>query len=229
MANNIISTGLNTGNTIFNSNGGILISGDAVKGGYFVTDAVENIPSWANTEGTLCYCTSNSKFYQYNGTSWTEKDFGTAASQSGAGLMSSDDKKKLDGIATGAEVNMQADWDVTDSTSDAFIKNKPKVIIEGDSRLSDARTPTKHNQDATTITQDTTHRFVTDAEKAAWNAKSNFSGSYNDLTNKPAIPSISELATETYVTQSISNLISSGTADPSSATLSKFYFKYSEN
>ena len=26
---------------------------------------------------------------------------------------------------------------------------------------------------------------VTDAEKAAWNAKSNFSGSYNDLTDKP--------------------------------------------
>ena len=42
---------------------------------------------------------------------------------------------------------------------------------------------------ATMITQDSTHRFVTDAEKATWNAKSNFSGNYNDLTNKPTIPS----------------------------------------
>jgi hypothetical protein len=39
------------------------------------------------------------------------------------------------------------------------------------------------------LTGDTTHRTVTDAEKATWNAKSNFSGSYNDLSNKPTIPS----------------------------------------
>lgn len=54
------------------------------------------------------------------------------------------------------------------------------------------------------LTTDSTHRVVTDAEKAAWNAKSNFSGSYNDLTNKPSIPSISGLATETYVDEAVS-------------------------
>lgn len=48
------------------------------------------------------------------------------------------------------------------------------------------------------LSSDSTHRTVTDAEKATWNAKSNFSGSYNDLTNKPTIPSIAGLATETY-------------------------------
>ena len=37
--------------------------------------------------------------------------------------------------------------------------------------------------------EDTSHRVVTDTEKAAWNAKSDFSGSYHDLTNKPSIPS----------------------------------------
>ena len=42
---------------------------------------------------------------------------------------------------------------------------------------------------ATMITEDSTHRFVTDTEKSTWNAKSNFSGNYNDLTNKPTIPS----------------------------------------
>ena len=71
MANNVISTGLNTGNTIFNSNGGTLISGDAVKGGYFVTDAIVNIPSWAKVDGTLCYCTNEAKFYQYKESSQT--------------------------------------------------------------------------------------------------------------------------------------------------------------
>lgn len=55
------------------------------------------------------------------------------------------------------------------------------------------------------LTEDVTHRVVTDSEKAAWNAKSNFSGSYNDLTNKPTIPSIVGLATETYVDNAVAN------------------------
>ena len=40
------------------------------------------------------------------------------------------------------------------------------------------------------LSEDTTHRVVTDAEKAEWNAKSNFTGSYNDLTDKPTIPDV---------------------------------------
>lgn len=40
------------------------------------------------------------------------------------------------------------------------------------------------------LTEDSTHRTVTDTEKSTWNAKSNFSGSYNDLTDKPTIPTI---------------------------------------
>ena len=35
------------------------------------------------------------------------------------------------------------------------------------------------------LTDDSTHRLVTDTEKSTWNNKSDFSGSYNDLTNKP--------------------------------------------
>ena len=36
-------------------------------------------------------------------------------------------KNKLNGIESGAEVNVQSDWNVTDSSSDAFIKNKPAI------------------------------------------------------------------------------------------------------
>ena len=47
----------------------------------------------------------------------------------GKGLSSNDFStallNKLNGIADGAEVNVQADWNITDSASDAFIKNKP--------------------------------------------------------------------------------------------------------
>lgn len=36
-------------------------------------------------------------------------------------------KNKLDGIAAGAEVNVQSDWNIVDTASDAFIKNKPSI------------------------------------------------------------------------------------------------------
>lgn len=38
-----------------------------------------------------------------------------------------------------------------------------------------------------------TNLFVTDNEKSAWNAKSDFSGSYNDLTDKPTLGTASAL------------------------------------
>ena len=75
MAGNIISSGLNLMNTAYNGAGGIVISGDAVKGGYFVTDTIANIPSWSKITGTLCFCTADSKFYQYNGSSWAVSNF----------------------------------------------------------------------------------------------------------------------------------------------------------
>lgn len=37
------------------------------------------------------------------------------------------EKNKLSGIEAGAEVNVQSDWNVTDSSSDAYIKNKPTI------------------------------------------------------------------------------------------------------
>lgn len=50
---------------------------------------------------------------------------------SGKGLSTNDyttaEKNKLDGIQSGAEVNIQSDWDVVDSSSDAYIKNKPVI------------------------------------------------------------------------------------------------------
>lgn len=46
------------------------------------------------------------------------------------GLMSADDKTKLDGISTGAEVNVQSDWNQRDSSADDFIKNKPQNLVQ---------------------------------------------------------------------------------------------------
>ena len=43
------------------------------------------------------------------------------------------EKTKLGGIAAGAEVNVQSDWNETDSTSDAYVANKPtQLTMSGD-------------------------------------------------------------------------------------------------
>lgn len=47
------------------------------------------------------------------------------------------DVSKLGGIESGAEVNVQSDWAVSDSSSDAFIKNKP-TIPSGDQLVPSA-------------------------------------------------------------------------------------------
>lgn len=57
-------------------------------------------------------------------------------------------KSKLDGIAEGAEVNVQADWNQTNSTADDYIKNKPN-IPEGvvvDTQMSDSSTNAVQNK-----------------------------------------------------------------------------------
>lgn len=55
---------------------------------------------------------------------------------------------------------------------------------EVDGLIANIIVPTKLSQ----LTEDTTHRLVTDTEKQKWNNKSDFDGSYNSLTDKPTIP-----------------------------------------
>lgn len=59
--------------------------------------------------------------------------------------------------------------------------------------------PTKLSE----LAADASHRLVTDEEKQNWNNKSDFSGSYNDLSDKPT-----GLATETYVDNATKNFVS---------------------
>ena len=57
-------------------------------------------------------------------------------------------KNKLDNIAEGAEVNVQADWNETDTSSDAYIKNKPTIpdTVILDDTLSDSSTNAVQNK-----------------------------------------------------------------------------------
>ena len=68
---------------------------------------------------------------------------------SGKGLSTNDyttsEKNKLSGIASGAEVNVQSDWNVTDTTSDAFIKNKPTIPTKTSQLINDSGFKTTDN------------------------------------------------------------------------------------
>lgn len=78
------------------------------------------------------------------------------------------------------------------------ISNKPvsaAVAVKLKALIDAIIVPTQLAQ----LAGDATHRTVTDAEKQSWNNKSNFSGSYNDLDDKPDIPSLTGYATENYV------------------------------
>jgi len=50
------------------------------------------------------------------------------ATTSANGAMSSTDKSKLDGIASGAEANVQSNWNESDTSSDSYIQNKPTNV-----------------------------------------------------------------------------------------------------
>lgn len=68
------------------------------------------------------------------------------AKESSHGLMSAEDKAKLNSVARGAEVNVQSDWNATDTGSDAYIKNKPAIPsrvsdLENDSGFACAESP----------------------------------------------------------------------------------------
>lgn len=104
---------------------------------------------------------------------WVHDDAGNAISLSIApanvstpGLMGAADKTKLDGIANGATAN----------SPDATLL---------------ARVNHTGVQAATTVTEDSTHRFTTDAEKSTWNSKQ---AGDSDLTDFAALsPSADDL------------------------------------
>lgn len=62
--------------------------------------------------------------------------------------MSASDYTKLSGIATGAEVNVQANWNESSEGSDAFIKNKPSIP----SKVSDLQNDSGFTTNTGTVT-----------------------------------------------------------------------------
>ena len=108
-----------------------------------------------------------------------------------SGAMSGQDKFKLDNIESGAEANVQSDWDQTNNSADDYIKNKPENLSDFTDNLGSNPVHT-HSQyalstDIPTKTSDLendgsdgTSTYVESDELAAVAT----TGSYNDLTDK---------------------------------------------
>ena len=108
---------------------------------YFCTDTTNFYIDYTDTYGALTRSKISAKYadklrYTKNGNFveieptdvLTKNNYETAigvAATDKNGLMSSGDKTKLDGIADGAEVNVQPDWNQNDETAADFVKNRP--------------------------------------------------------------------------------------------------------
>lgn len=125
---------------------------------------------------------------------------------SGKGLSANDFtnelKSKLDGIAAGAEVNVQADWNQTTDTADDYIKNKPTLGTAAAAATSDFATAAQGTKadsaiqgvkvGSTTLTPDSgkavtiTKNDITGLGIPAQDTTYVFEGTYNASTNKAA-------------------------------------------
>ena len=128
-----------------------------------------------------------------------------------ATVATSGDYDDLDNKPTIPDPQVQADWTESDSTKASYIKNKPSMPsaqIQSDWNQTNSSEvdyiknkptiPTKTSDltnDSGFIATETDPIFtaspahgISAADITAWNGKSDFSGSYNDLTDKPTIP-----------------------------------------
>lgn len=85
-------------------------------------------------------------------------------------------------------------WNTKSNFSGAFKDLSGKPTTLSGYGITDGATKGEVEQLSASIADYETHKadtniHVTSAEKQAWNNKSNFSGNYNDLSNKPTIPS----------------------------------------
>ena len=134
----------------------------------------------------------------------------------GSSLMTTAQANKLAGIQSGAEVNVQADWDQTDTTADDFIKNKP-VIPD----TSDFYTKSEIDSELSgKVDKQTGYSLISNANitklngiaagaevnvQANWNETNVAADSY--IRNKPTIPDLTNYYNKTETTAQIQGAI----------------------
>lgn len=115
----------------------------------------------------------------------TAKETGVVVSKENVAMVNASMK---DNTSTASQIsvsNNDATIYSTDGNSATYLTVTPTGAKVNDKEIATtSQIPTALSQ----LSEDTTHRVVTDTEKATWNAKSDFDGDYNSLTNKPVIP-----------------------------------------
>jgi hypothetical protein len=110
--------------------------------------AIDTIPTWTvaqtNIDGAITSLSGTSPIsVTGSGSSRTIKI--AAASASSAGSMSKAHYTKLEGIAAGAEVNVQSDWNQTSTSADDYIKNKPAILKQVSTTITAGQTSASIN------------------------------------------------------------------------------------
>ena len=118
---------------------------------------------------------------------------------------------KLATIATGAEVNVQADWNETNNTSDAFINNKPALGTASSKDVGTAAGNLQENgavlNNSQTVETDATGKFITASKNTAYNA--NFGTGNTDVARGDA----SYLKADTYTQTEINNALATNSTN----------------
>lgn len=125
------------------------------------------------------------------------------------------EKTKLGGIAAGAEVNVQSDWNQADSSADDFIKNKPSIPaaqIQSDWSQNDS-SAVDFIKNKPTIPSSSGHTIL-NRIKTALHARANLWFSDASVSDASADGATKvEVVTELQSESAFDNLATDGTAD----------------
>lgn len=165
-----------------------------LSGGKFYKESAHTTEI-AGESGKIYVELSTNKTYRWSGTTYVEISASLALGETSSTAYRGDrgkiayDHSQAAHAPSNAQKNVQSDWNATDTASDAYIKNKPTSLpanggnaatvgghtvgadVPANAKFTDTVYTHPSNHAATMITQDATHRFVTDAEKTKWNAK----------------------------------------------------------
>lgn len=132
-------------------------------------------------EGWTVVTTDTNIAWRYTNGAWIEISANTIpiVTSSVNGLMTSAMFDKLTSIESGAEVNVQPDWNTSDSTADSYIKNKPnvqsctvlnKTLASGATSLSFTDSAIGNNSTIIVLTNPYTSGVVTGATQSGTTA-----------------------------------------------------------
>ena len=147
---------------------------------HFITKDVDNLTNYE-----LKTATGNKIALSVNTT--TYKITATLKNSAGTSISTSTIDLPLESVVVNGE------YDATNQKIILTLQNGNTIDIPVGALIGGLQTEiTSSNKLSSDLVDDTnkTHKFITAAERTAWNAKSDFSGSYNDLSDKPTIPTV---------------------------------------